>query len=118
MAKKTDIELKRRTTKTIPLVAKNRAGEPYDLTDCTIVFVVKADASADDSDAVIRKVIPSNEIGEPTSGLYTLVLTEDDTDVEPGNYVYEFGLKNADGDVGKSRTGAFQVEQDVGHETA
>lgn len=70
-------------------------GVVIDITGQTLLFTVKKvrGGSSDDSDAVISKTITSHS--DPVNGLSELVLSETDTDIVAGRYVYDF--KRVDG---------------------
>jgi len=64
-------------------------GEPFDITDYSILFTVKAECKIgkDDNEALITKNITVHS--NPEEGESTLNLSSDDTDVPAGQY-YKF----------------------------
>lgn len=65
----------------------------------------------DDDNALISKAITSHTT--PASGITTLSLTADDTDLSPWDYVREIQVKFSNGQINSTATWEFIVEQDV-----
>ena len=72
------------------------AVEPTD----TIYFTAKTgfDDDSTDSSAVISKTMSAGDILDTTTGEITFKLTASETNIEPGKYVYDIVLKQADYD--------------------
>ena len=75
----------------------DKDGNPIDLTGATVYFTVKSayDTDNTDSTALIQKNITSHT--NPTAGQTVLNLSETDTDVAAGKYLFDFKLKTAIG---------------------
>ena len=67
-------------------------GEPLDITGYTILFTLKkeCDINKDDDYALITKEI--TEHSDPEAGITYLVLDNDDTDIEAGEYFWDLRL--------------------------
>jgi hypothetical protein len=65
---------------------------PVDITGYTILFTVKKQCDIDKSDdyALITKNI--TEHTDPTGGETALILTNEETDIDAGNYYYDLRL--------------------------
>lgn len=66
----------------------------------TIYFTAKPkyDDDSTDSSAVITKTLLASDVLDPTTGVVTFKLTASDTNQEPGKYVYDIVLRQADYD--------------------
>ncbi len=84
-----------------------------DLTGCTLFFTAKPELTNDTADetAVIRKEVTSHT--DPTNGKTTIILTHEDTNVEPGTYYYDIQIKNPDGEITSISARRLQVFADV-----
>lgn len=73
-----------------------QAVQPSDV----IYFTAKPKYDDDDTDssAVIAKTMNASEILDPTTGEVTFKLTSSEMNIEPGKYVYDIVLKQADSD--------------------
>lgn len=94
MAKKEDIEIKRGTTLPITVTITDANGAPVDLTGATVYFTAKtaeSDTDATDNNATIK--VDVTEHSNPTEGETLIVLTADDTTVNPANYYYDITVK-------------------------
>lgn len=86
-------------------------GTRYDITGWTVYFTVKVSWSDSDDDALISKTVTSHDY--PTDGETSINLTASETDVEPGVYIYDFQVKNGQGDVMTLTTGTVQFDDGV-----
>lgn len=96
------------------LTITDSAGNPIDLTGCTIWFTMKVDPNDSDSDAAIQKIV--TEHSDPTHGKTKVNLTAVDTrNLAPNkSYFYDFKYKNASGDVVKTLLeGRVKVLQNI-----
>ena len=106
----TKLEIIRGGDYTIPIQVNDADGNAIDITGQTLFFTVKHNAIDDDDDAIISKDITVH--ATPASGLSTLILSDTDTDVNPGRYVYDF--KRQDGATSIPYTGGeFVVSSGV-----
>lgn len=94
-----------------PISFKDADGVAIDITDYTIFFTVKQNTEDSDDDALISVDITSHT--DPTNGISALELTSAETDINPGLYTYDFQLKDADDKLSSSRSGCFEVLQDI-----
>lgn len=111
--------IKRWNTFNKPIPFKDSNGVALDLTDSIVYFTVRKGSTLcdpDDSSANITKRITDHTDAE--WGITTLSLTENDTNLAPGEYVYEFQIKFVNGEVTSSCTGEFIVKQDVTKSTS
>lgn len=84
---------------------------PFDLTDSSVFLTVKSDLSDDDEDALIAKEV--TEHTDPENGETAIDLTGEDTDIDPGNYLYDIQIKDAEDKIMSTRHGVFTVISDV-----
>ena len=80
----------------------------FDITGYTVFFTVKSktDTATDDSSALIQKTVSSHT--DAVNGQTSIDLTETDTRIDPGKYVYDIQAKDADGNI--SSTVAQDIE--------
>jgi len=71
-------------------------GAAYNMTGYTLRFVAKEEVTDPDAEAVIDETVA---FSAPATGIGTLTLTGDDTNVTPADYIYEFKLYDAAGDL-------------------
>ena len=88
----TTINIKRGNPYNATITVTNSSGYGYDLTGKTIFFTVKkaTDTGTTDADAVITKDITSHT--NAVSGITTLSLTATQTDIVPGDYVWDMRI--------------------------
>lgn len=103
----------------LTLTFKDENGVAVDLTGSTLFFTVKngdyAD-EADDTDAEIAKEVTTHD--DPTNGITSVSLTNSDTDLEAGDYVYDFQLKDSSNKIMSTQAGIFRVRADVTKRTS
>lgn len=69
------------------------------------------DSQSEDSSSVINKVI--TEHTDPTNGLTTISIDNDETNIAGGWYVYDIQMKDANGNITTILKGEFEVLNDV-----
>lgn len=88
------------------------AGVLTDATGFTFYFTVRNaipnTATQDDEEAIIAKVINGT-----ASGIMPLELDGDDTNINPGKYVYEIQYKKPNGDLHSTITAQLIIEADI-----
>ena len=65
-----------------------------DVTGYTFTFMMKKRLSFDDADAILTK---DAALSDPTNGIVTLTLTEEETDIKPMEYYYDLMLTDDSG---------------------
>jgi hypothetical protein len=96
-------------TKSITITCTQNSS-PYDLTSKSVLFTVKNknDNDVDDSTALISKEYTSGT----TSGTASIVLSHADTNIAPGNYLFNIRITNSSAtEVLSSQNGMFEVTQ-------
>lgn len=88
----------------------------YNLTGVTVFMTVKSKKSDNDEIAVISKTITNHTT--PASGLTQVNITASETDIAPAMYVYDFQIKDATNKILSTRSGEFEVLQDVTQRTS
>lgn len=106
-----DMQVIRRDDVAFEITFKDSDGVAIDITGATVFFTVKKRITDPDSEAVISKTITS--FTDPTNGLATLQLSNTDTDITPGKYVFDIQLKTVDNKIASSSSANFFVNQDV-----
>lgn len=101
----------RRNDYTINVTCKNSDDTAINITGYSVFFTVKRNVNDTDAEALISKKVTSHT--NPTAGLTAVVLTNTDTDIDEGDYVYDFQLVNGSGLVSSSQRDIFTVQQDV-----
>jgi hypothetical protein len=88
------ITIPRGNTETRTITVTDSNGSAFDMTDYTLLFIVKLNLTDADADTRI-----SNEVvfSSPATGIGVLSFDHDDTDLETRNYQCEFKLYKADG---------------------
>ena len=91
-------------------------GNAIDATGWTIYFTVRkvvADTSTStDVDALISKTVAGD-----VSGSQTLTLTSTQTNIEPGDYFYDFEIKKGDNTISSSTSLSFIIKGDITRST-
>ena len=75
--------------KIIPLLVTDKNNNPLSLVDRTFYFTVKKDDNDSYVNAYIKKVELITNTQDHIDGKYTLVLSSEDTRLEPGEYKYD-----------------------------
>lgn len=108
------IELVRGASVTANLTLKDNAGDFIDLTGSKVIFAVKTKADArslydsDNATAVVFKEQTTHTT--PLSGQTSITLTNTDTDIAPGVYVYGIKVVPATGEAIPSSIAPFVVK--------
>lgn len=106
--------IKRGDTYSWTIIFNDADGVALNITGATVFFTVRSDHTMnddDDNNALISKTIISHTT--PASGITTLALTANDTDITPWSYVREIQIKFSNGQINSTSTWEFVVEQDV-----
>ena len=98
-------------TVTYTVTVKDSAGDAYDLGGFTPKFTVKTTTDVADDDATISK--EGSVTGDGSTGIFTVPLTNSDTDVTPGSYVYDFQIDDGSSIVKTILKGTFNILTDV-----
>jgi hypothetical protein len=106
------IQVKRATDVSFQVIF-TRDGVAINITGYTLFFTVKAlnELSEADTAAPIKKDITQHS--DPTHGITTITLTDDDTDLEAGTYAYDIKLKNSQGVIQATENDQFVVTDRV-----
>jgi len=112
----TTISIIRGTDQSFAVTFADSNGTAVDLTGQTVFFTVKTPEKIDeldttDANAVIKKTITSHT--DPTHGKTTIVLSNTDTSIDAGNYLYDLKLKSASGAVSAIQAGEFNIVDPV-----
>ncbi len=106
------ITLIRGDSRNIQVTVKDSSGNAIDITGGTVFFTVNAlEEPDDDTGAVITKDVTSHT--DALSGVSTIELTSDDTDVEPGEYWYDVQFVSTSGSVSSREKGKLLVVSDI-----
>jgi hypothetical protein len=89
-------------------------GSAHDITGVTFYFTVKEALSDAYGSAVITKTINSHT--NPTGGVTSVTLTDDDTNLTPGEYFFDFEKELADGTRKVRAMGKFIVSDRAGYD--
>ena len=102
------IEVLRGADYSLTCVLNDSAGDPVDITGYNISFTVKCKASTntEDGEALISK--DSLTITDAANGQFTLTLTNDDTKIPYGDYIFGFKVKTDSGDYIPSYSGVYK----------
>jgi hypothetical protein len=102
-------------TKNYTLTFTDSDDNPLDLTGAAVWYTVKERASDLDTSALIQKKITSHT--DATGGVTLLSLSATDTDIDPGDYVYDFQLVSASGEITTLTNGIIKFRQDITRNT-
>lgn len=94
-----DITVYRKSDFDITFNYKNNDDSVRTLSGATVYFTVKTssyDNDADDSEAIIAKDVTSHT--DASNGITAIELTDDDTNIAPGNYFYDVVVVESNGD--------------------
>lgn len=108
------IELVRGAAGNINLTLTDVDATPIDLTGATVVFAVKKKEKtlqAYDGDQATAEILIEQTVHtDAPNGETTIEVTNDDTDLVPGNYVYGIKIIPSSGDSRPSSTAPFIVK--------
>ena len=105
------ISIIRRDDVNLNLAIKDGDGNAKNITGYTVFFTVKRNQNDPDADALIAKEIIAHT--NAVAGLTTVALSSTDTDIEEGDYFYDFQLVDGSGSVSSSAKDTFTVENDI-----
>lgn len=113
MSSNTDFEIVRGDDEAIELeFTDSITNTPVDITDCAVMFTVRADkADTNDDNALIKKDVYTHT--DAANGKTTVNLLHTDTAVEPGNYFYDVQYVDTEGKVKTLVIGNIAIVQDV-----
>ena len=113
MSSNTDIEIVRGDDEAIELEFTDaETSTTVDLTDCAIMFTVRANKSeTNDDTALIKKDVYAHT--DAPAGKTTINLLHTDTAVAPGNYSYDVQYVDTEGKVKTLVIGNIAILQDV-----
>jgi len=116
----TTISIIRGTDKTFLLTFTNDTGSAIDLTHQTVLFTVKSADNIDETDitdanAIIKKTGVKD--ADPTTGKATIILSNTDTDVPNGNYLWDIRLVSDTGVVSNVSSSPFNITDPVTNRT-
>lgn len=86
------------------------------ITGYTIWFTVKENPADTDANALIQKEITSHTT--PASGITTITLTDDDTDVTLGNHYYDIQMMDTSALITTVLVGRFKVNRRITQDNA
>lgn len=108
----TTITINRQDTYSRTVNIKDADGNLIDASGWTIYFTIRKHVAKTttltDTDSIVTKTIAGD-----ASGIQTLTLTSDDTDVDPKTYIYDFQIKKGDGTISSSASAKFIISGDV-----
>jgi hypothetical protein len=111
-----DINVYRGNDINLNITVTDSNGSPVDITGYTLWFTVKSDENDSDDEATIQKTVTSHT--DPTNGLTTFELTNTDTDIPHGTYLYDMQMKDTSNKITTLTKGYFNVTQDITQKTA
>ena len=89
-------------------------GMPVDISGWTAWLTVRKDipltSVINDLDAIISKRI---DVIDGTSGKVSFALTNEETDIDPRNYMYDVQMKSADNKINNTIVGKFTIYGDA-----
>lgn len=109
-----ELAVKRKTDNSWMITFK-RNNVAIDITGYTIFFTVKKNTSQSDTDAIITKTILPGQLTDPTHGITRLTLTDTDTDIAKGSYVYDLIFIDGSGNRKGADNDTFIVKDYVRH---
>lgn len=86
-----------------------------DITDSTVFLTVKKRLTDEDEDALIKT--DTSQHTEPALGMTEIHLSDENTDIAPGEYFYDLQIKTADDKINSVRYGRFVVVTDITRRT-
>lgn len=114
MTESETLKLIRGDDKSYKIVISNSDG-PIDITGYAFFFTVKKNLRDGDEDALIAKDWTTHT--DPTNGTTHAVLTNADTNVNPGTYYYDIQYKTPGGAVTSIKYGKINIYADVTRRT-
>lgn len=110
-----DLEVKRKNDQTLTFNFTDDDGVAIDITGYTIGFTVKAEFDDDDTDTDSNTYIKKNlTLSSPTTGVATLALTDTETDIPLGNYLWDLRIKDDGGLYVNTLAGRLRITNTVG----
>lgn len=86
-------------------------GVPINITGYSVFLTVKRHPNEQDANALIAKKVTSHI--SPTDGMTKVTLSNIETNIEEGDYIYDFQLVDSGGLVSSSQRDTFVVRQDI-----
>lgn len=109
----TDLTIYEGEDKAWNITISDSGGTPIDITGYSFLFVVKAKASDEDPEAIIKKIITSHP--DPTNGVTQISVLEADTEDKHGKYLYDLQMEDDSGNRSVIlKKAKFTVEQRIG----
>lgn len=105
------LEIIRGDDTTISATITNQDDEAVNLTGATVFFTVKRRKTDSDADALIAKEVTSHTT--PASGQTDIELTNEDTDIRPGAYLYDLQVKDNEDRIISINYGTLRVKTDI-----
>jgi hypothetical protein len=110
-----DIEIIRGDDISFATTFTDENGDAVNLTGSTVFFTVKEDYDKTDAEAVISKSVISHT--SPASGITSIVLTNSDTTITPGDYYWDIQIKDSNSKISSIKAGKFIVSADITNRT-
>ena len=109
------LEIIRGDDTTISATITNQDDEAVNLAGATVFFTVKRRKTDTDLEAVITKEVTSHTT--PASGETDIELTNEDTDIRPGIYLYDLQVKDNDDRIISINYGTLRIITDITRRT-
>lgn len=106
----------RRDDHTLTVTFEDSNGDAINITGYTVFFTAKTNENDADADAVISKTVTTHT--NPTSGVTAITLSDTDTNIDPGIYLYDLQIKDGSGNITSADRGTFEVVQDITQRTS
>lgn len=106
-----DLSIYRGDDTTITLKIKDSDGSVVDITGFTFWLTAKVNASDKDEDASIQKEVTSHS--DPSNGETKIILTNSDTDIEIGSYIYDIQMRDDNDKISTLTKGSLRIKRDV-----
>lgn len=94
----------------LPVDVKDETDQPIDLSECRVEFTIKKVKTDFDRHDDFARVAKSFLPQMPTEGKFYVMLSSDDTDMEPGKYYFDVELTREDGMVFRLFTMEFTLD--------
>ena len=108
---KNGITIFRGDTATITVTVVDTDGTAFYLTNYTMKLTSKRTSQEVDGSALIGPITAT--ISSPTTGIGSIALTVTNTDIDPGEHVYDVQINNSTTDVKTVISSKFTVKDDV-----